>query len=597
MIHRTLLASLLCASFLFAQNAGHSQAQPGKFTQAHAVAISATPAGVTFRLSFEGEHRTFHRGEPIPVTFSFTSDKPNAFQLIHFDLPFSESVEIDPEAGTTAPDADILKGNGFSGNAYMPEPDILSKAPVHSITLLNTYFRFDTPGHYRIFAVTQNVLSTAPLTTPPVKATETASDIIDFDIVPDDPAWERSQLNIIKKNLKSNDATIAANAERDLEFLGTNDAVTEILQRLKGSPQYPWPLIKSLFAARDRRFVVDSLTNTISSPDFAVSEDLLTALARLDVTMRHPLKERTTVGILGITQEEMDREKVIANEQPVILAGYYRMLQNGLDAKRGRARAVSLVTLLNNAAKNPHAIGMDIEQSRRVAATLRTSLPLLSEVEQAQLLSGPAWPALKQLDIVPYLDWASRLHGTINGDTDNYDLREAAIKRLMEVNPTDARSIILKDIRSGEPEMGFDTLEMLPDAEIPSLDPVFKKNLVSGNGSALVYCLLISRYATRALLPLTRSVYPIEGDPIANNYLLTYFLRVDEKFAEKLIDQELRQQIRDKQYMGLLSSMVDARPTPALERIVRAHLHDRDKTIANDAKNALARIADNKKVK
>jgi len=589
MIRRVLFIPILCATFSLGSIPAKAQiAQPDSFTQINANAMAANPAGVELHLSLEGGRKTFHMGEPIPITYSFTSSKRGAYQLIKWNTQFFDTFTCDPAASVAESDADLFKSNVFNINGYAPAPVTLGIYPTKEVKLLNSYCRFISPGHYRIYATCGRVTTRSAAMGQSNKPASVTSDILELDIAPDDPAWDNAQLDTLRKNLHSSDEAVQANAQRDLAFLGTNDAVTETLKQLNGSPLYANRIIDSLFEARDRKFVIDSLKNALVDPNFAVTDNLIDALARLDITMRHPLLHPSAGPDHAYTVEAIEREKLIFRERPTVLAVYCKILQDAIERKTGRAKAMSIVTLLTNAAKYPDTFVISAAQRRAMAAALRASLPLLSKTEQSFVLSGPCWPAIKPLDIAPYLKEASCLPGTIISDPDNYDLRDAAVKRLLEVSPADARNIIISDIRSGNPQIGYDTLQMLPDIEIPSLDPTFKNYLPKGNVTSPTYATFVSRYATKALLPTALAVYPKVVDTTAIESLLTYVLRVDEPLGRKMADAELTR--REKQGYILLPNLITTKPTPAIERLVQSHLHDKNKATAAEAKMALDRL-------
>jgi len=571
---------------------------PDHFTQAHTNAVAANPKGVTLHLSLDGDRKTFHRGEPIPVTLSFTCDKPKAFQLYHWNIQDVYTFVFDPEKGVIELTSYPNKIQIFNPNTHVPDPIPLSKIPARTAALLNDEYRFDSPGHYRIFAVTDTLQQTDSVPAHSQSPVSVASDIAELDILPNDPVWEASQLNDIKSKLQSNNEAVKAAAQRDLTFLCTNDAVTEILRLLKDSPRHPEQLINSLADARDQHFVVRALRDTLSDPDFAVSDPLLKMFELRDINIRYPFAQIALERDPGkALQKQRELMTIAIKAEPVIWGSYLRALQTGIEAKHGHAKAVSIITLLTNSAKGPHAVLMDATHRRRMADTLHSSLPVLSESEQSQLLSDPCWPVAKYAHLGKFLERASRLDISINGNHDTYRLRNAALRRLLEVRPKAARNIILNDIRSGDPKIDTEILEMLPDTEIPSLDPVFKKYLTPQEWTNLLYSDLVYRYATRALERHIKSIYPELADTESNLYLLSYFLRVDEPYGRRMINRSLLKQLKEDWGVSLLSSLVFLNPTPAVKRIVRAHLHDRHKGIAYNARVAFSLLKSGKRVK
>lgn len=560
---------------------------PDAFTQAQASTAAKNPANVRFQLVLPEGRTAFHQGEPITITESFTSDRPGAYQLQVWNMPAVDELHIDPASGAAVPDADSPRQHVFFFHGFAPAPQPLDAKPATVPIVLNRYFRFDRPGHYRLYATSHRV---DPLPVPRSSVwprTTAASEIVELEILPSDPTWERSQLDAIRKDLDSPDQGTSRAASTALRYLATDDAAREMLSRLKSAPENGDDFIAGLYEARDRSFVLDRLKNALGDPNFAVSEPLLTALVRLDITARHPLPESASDGGMEGYHRRVEWEKQIAQETPKVEEKYLRMLRDAQTEKRNRARGVSLATLLVMEAQTP-GDRTSPGETHAQAASLRPLLGALTPEEQAQLISGPAWNALRSTGIAPYLEQASRLHGTIRDTPEVYDLRMAAIKRLISVRPGEARDIILGDIRSGKPELGFQALAMLPDGEIPALDPILKR---SYDGTELahnqVILGLIGRYASRSLLPFARSLYPSFHNPPEQAYLLAYFLRVDDPRGRALVDGILSQQSRDQKTCYLLQELADAIPSPTVERTVRAHLGDKDPRIAADARTAM----------
>lgn len=572
----------LCALRVCAQDDG--------FAQAQAATAAKNPVGVRFQLILPGGRAAFHQGEPISITESFTSDRPGAYQLQVWNFLTFDEFHIGPASGAAVPDADTPRPYVFFFHGFAPAPQPLDTKPATVPIVLNRYFRFDSPGHYRLYATSHRV---DPLPVPRSSVwprTTTASEIADFEVLPADPAWERSQLDAIRKDLDSSDQGTSRAAATTLRYLATNDAVREMLARLKSAPENGDDFIAGFYEARDRNFVVDRLKDALADPNFAVSEPLLNVLVRLDITARHPLPESASNGGMEGYRHRVEWEKLIAQETPKVEEKYLRTLREAQAEKRGRARGISLATLLVMEAQTP-GNRTSPGEAHAQAASLRPLLDTLTPEEQARLLSGPAWNALRSTDIVPYLEQASRLHGTIRDTPEIYGLHMAAIKRLISVRPAEARDIILSDIRSGKPEMGFQALAMLPDGEIPTLDQILKRSYIGHDGTELahnqVILGLIGRYASRSLLPFAQSLYPSFHNPPEQAYLLAYFLRVDSLHGRALVDDILSEQSRDQKTCYLLQELADAIPGPAVERTVRAHLGDKDPRIAADARTAM----------
>lgn len=143
-------------------------------------------------------------------------------------------------------------GGGLRG---MPE---LSDKPEVVAAELNEWIRFDKPGHYRLYVVSGRVSSKRDPDDRYGSGTSTAavSNVVEFDILPADDKWARQALNEAKAVLGRPDGDQRA----ALRFLGTTDAASEMVRRLRGS---------------DHNCDFESTFGLISSPhrDFVISRN------------------------------------------------------------------------------------------------------------------------------------------------------------------------------------------------------------------------------------------------------------------------------------------------------------------------------------
>ena len=69
------------------------------------------------------------------------------------------------------------------------------------------------------------------------------------------------------------------------------------------------------------------------------------------------------------------------------------------------------------------------------------------------------------------------------------------LTRLNELSPSDAREVILADMRKENPRFPARVLAILPDKELPEMDAVLREHLQSKDGNVDTTAELIERYA------------------------------------------------------------------------------------------------------
>ena len=544
--------------------------------------------GVSLHLSLAGTATIFHMGEPIPVTLSFTGSAPGKYQLISGYLSTLDEFHVDRAADVARPILDLpIRGESTMGAVPINE----KPSDVHAV--VNTWYRFDKPGHYRVYVVSDRV-EPDPLPAVEVEpAPRSASDVIEFDILPDDPVWDRAQFVAARKDIDAEDENMRRHARMTYAYLGTEDVIRDVARRLCGAPVWDDGLADILYSARRRAFAVETLKDELHKPDAAVTGRLLEAMARLELTGRYPLPGGDTPGAESTGVLRLEREWRIKAQEPALIAAYCRSLQDAIGLKRGRARAVSIVALLGEDAKVRRGNKARTASEQRLAASLYPILGSLTAAQQRDLLVDPAYNAIKGPKLVPYLKRVVRIDAQINGDCDQYDLREAAVHRLYEISPSAGRQAILDNITSAKMDMDFGTLTMLPDREIPALDPVLKRNLLKADGAEMAACLMIARYASPALLSDAETwcrqmiADPDHSDPDALDYLIAYVLRVDDRRGAPLLRKAIAQRTKRSANAAILSGIIPSLHTPQFERVLRAHVTDPDPAVAGDARRAL----------
>jgi hypothetical protein len=163
--------------------------------------------------------------------------------------------------------------------------------------------------------------------------------------------------------------------------------------------------------------------------------------------------------------------------------------------------------------------------------------------------------------------------------------------QILELAPSDARDVLVREIRNPRTGLKAATLGRLEDATIPELDASLLERLrgqldgtAEGPPELTVY--LIHRYATPKIYAGVREVYAKKAGLWAcaiQTPLLAYFLRADEKDGMALIDQALAPNGKTGCHHSLLREVAALRWVPALEKTALARLWGADAEVAGNA--------------
>ncbi len=610
--HLVLLVILLLACLRPASADGAPD-----FEAARLKSVAANPPGVSLTLSLPGGRTQFHQGEVIPLTAVFASSLPKAYQFNtgpgDRQLPWnSDSFQVDALTGVTDPLRvyyDHEFGEAYSGAG--PHFQDLTAQPVLVPYTLNEWLRFDAPGRYRVYLTSGRVINAGG----PHQnlflfhGRATASNGVDLEILPRDPAQDAQTLQQALPLFNADGFDYRTQAARQaavgtVRFLETPDAVRAMVARYShindiyffSSPAY-FQTRLGLFGFPQPAFVAQEMERRIADPDFPVfllfMQDL--AQTQLLATYTRPLPPFAAADSEG----DKKRQKSLRERRDALAALTEQdrgRLAAAVPTKRGRARAVSLYTLLQMGYAH-----QDAAEHRDLARALLPVFDDLTPEEQngllddggEALLRGPdVLPILRRLCARPLLDPdknASRAY-------EEMQIHSLALRRLMGLSPTEGRALLLTEIKSPHPRVDLSTLCSLPDRRLPALDTVLAANLEiyrqNRKGSEQIPTRLVERYGTRGILPRVKAAYGDEGNGWGSDgksNLLAYFLRTDHAYGVKRMETALASRTESFHYRYILSGVAALVPglDPDVERLAVLHLHDPDPEVVANAANTL----------
>lgn len=574
-------------------------------------AVTANPPDVSLTLRLSDGKTQFHRGEVIPLTAVFASRLPGAHQLNtdpgSRDLQWGgDAFHVDAPTGAADPLRvyyDHEFGEAYSGPGPRFQP--LTAQPVAIPYILNEWLRFDAPGRYRVYLTSGRVVDAGKRRQDVLffQGRATASNAVDLEILPGDPAWDARTLqqalplfNAEGDDPQKQDARQAA--VRTVRFLGTPAAVRAMIARYGrlteydswNSPAY-YQTRLGLFGFPQPAFVIQEMGRRIADPDFPIFTFFLNDLAQTQFLAAYPQPVPPFVSNDPVKEKERQASLRRRGDALTTLTEQERVrLAAAVPAKRGRARAVSLYTVF--ASDYAH---QDTAAHRELARALVPVFDQLPPEEQTYLLEDDDWREIRGLAMLPSL---RRLyaHPQTKEAYDAVSMRSLALRRLTELSPAEGRTLLLAEIRSPNPRVDLPTLCSLPDRTLPALDTVLAANLEiyqrDPKGSEQIPTRLVERYGTQVALPQVKAAYGDGGSGWGSDgksNLLAYFLRTDHAYGVRQMERTLASRTGSFHYRYILSGVAALipGPDPDMERLAVAHLHDPDPEVAADAAKTL----------
>lgn len=576
------------------------------FEAARLKASAANPPGVSLTVSLPLGRTQFHQGEVIPLTAVFASRLPKTYRLNtgpgDRELWDSDAFQVDNAAGAPDPLAVYYDHQfGFSYNGPGPFSRPLGARPLAVPFVLNEWLRFDAPGRYRVYLTSGRVMDVGkqPQSIFSAQGRATASNAVEFEVLPGDPAWDARTLRQALPLLGAgsfNDGTQDARmaAARTVRFLETPDALRAMVALYGRLTEFDswnssiyYQMRMGLLGYPQPTLVIQEMERRIADPDFPVFSFFLSDLAQARFLAAYPQLFPPFVPhdpVADKARQALLQKRLAALR--VLDEQGNKDLTNALPAKRARARAVSLATLFGTG-----YIYTDTAAHRALARVLVPVFDDLTPEEQSSLLGDDTWPLLRVPAMLPHL---RRLYA--NPQTkeayDAVSMRSLALRRLRALAPAEGRTLLLAEIKSAKPRVDDTTLCSLPDRTLPSFDPLLVRNLENSlpSGEGDLQSRLVERYATRAVLSHIRALS--RGEDAASycatqSNLIAYFLRTDHAYGLKQMRKVLATRKKTGCYRFVLGEVAALAPGPDVERLAVAHLHDPDTPVVADAVKTL----------
>jgi hypothetical protein len=561
---------------------------PRAFAQT-ATAASAQPnSDVEVRLSLAGEKSVYRAGEPVRLVLSFKSSASGYRLNTTATKPASpiDDVIISTDAGVTHWLDEYSAGYRYSPD-YMALEE-LSSSPKRVALVLNDWVRFDRPGRYAVRVKTARVMRSngphevGPL--PPLTTNEVA-----FEIVAMSAAEEESEVKRLSALLDAatKDWKEEARVSEELSYLtgepSTREKVRRYLTPTGVSGNVAQNLSLGLAMARDRALTVRLFEAALRDTQRPATQQLLGMLTGLRLLLESPPHDAPTWTPTPATMMEASGEKLRADER--VRQEYVRELAASLPRRAGESRRTTAMTVLLNLPKEPGQAAQIVGGVREI---LLREFDSLSPYDREYLLRYQ-WESLRDSSLVPALE---RMLAGAHASGD-FQVRTAALMRLMEFDKQRARPFVVAELRDVSSFADLDVLSSLDEETLSDADeallPQIRTLAAPGPNADFVRLrqrsLLAARFASPAIYDGLMEVYEKWGSKWqvdARGAMLGYFARYNEAQAAPLIEQALAE-TPSGQDQSFLTDLTRANYNGAIDAILRARLEGAEPQAAGTA--------------
>jgi len=584
------------------------------FKQRHTRDVAQNPPDVSFVLSTKDGQNTFHPGEAIPVVLEFSSSAPNKYRLNGATYDRSGRLRIEEFVLDREDVIDPLRdyfGTGVMGGIAggLRGYPILETQPYRIELFLNDWFRFETPGKYRLYLKSHR-LSRERLISEPGESRlidfAPVSNILTLNISEPDPAWEAGKLadlEAVFESPKKPPEEELDRARKELTYLGSPDAIRLIFARARHSPDELDSF--ALISSPHRDLVIDEFDRFVAEPDTVLSSWIIRLRTLFDYVRKYSPKplpmyfwEVPPVDrdkLLEAIEVEMEaRRKQFEGMLRERAIGYIPLIGGKSEAARDES-ARSIAELAPAEAK---AAGLvEPEDFGMTRVQLIASFEFLAEDRQWALLTKK-WGLVRGPDMLPVLTRVVERASPkrLPPSADGYSLwhgatgiAEIALQRLFQMAPEEGKRIVLRDIATSMPRFPYFAVSELPAQNIREADPVFAENL-KGNPAGTIP--LIAKFGTSTLAIQVRSTYLAKKWSCAEEqWFVAYLMRVlstDE--ARNILTHAMSLRTDRGCFRGLLPGVGRVTWNSLIEQEAVAKLDDPDPEVAANAASALARF-------
>lgn len=538
---------------------------------------------VLLEVSIANSQTAFHIGEAIPLKLTYRSKIEKRYQLNMARYDRSGRMDYERFVVTPAEGAvDPLPNHpgsmgGLTSHQYLkPEPAIIE-------INLNEWIRFSQPREYRLTVFSSRATTRSPETSSSESPVIARSNEIQIKITSASPEWQKQTLQEALKaldaprprdpNQLTADAALRGKAVETLRFLGTAEAVREMIKRRNDQESDAYYIYQmGIITSPARAAARSAMEEALADPDQPIDSGFLYVLRVINT-------DPGAATALWRQEQRRAMERLLAV----------------LPVKRGKALTISLSTVVNEA-WNGEGLAKDLMD--KLVSQLVSVFDQLPVREQNALL-GYRWDQIKSPALLPLLKRRAGIYQNFpemrdSGAYESLQLSANALLHWYEMDPESARPAIIAEIMRPRPRYGVQVLGVLPEKTLPEVDSALAEHFLANedlDGSEHLAS-LIARYATEAVLPrITERLDRRIGKWACSIQapILAYALRSDPSIARPRIEKAVA--ARGANFSAcnhsLFSAVAAIHYDPVLEEIAIRSLDDDDPEVALSAAGML----------
>lgn len=597
------------------------------FDLRHQFELSANPPDLFYQLTIPEPRRAFQVGELIPIRLSFSSTSLNKYKLnaASYDrsgrLPTEEFTIEQADVADPYRDYYYMGLEGMITGGIRGYP-ILEPKPFWIDLTLNDWFRFDKPGRYRLYLKSHR-LSRESRPGESRRATVSfpvVSNILTVDIIPRSDGWEKEKLASIRKTMTESPRIIVDRAGRQVPFdseleqrkwrsldelrgLASEAALRLSFELGRQSGEGPDTLL--LYALPNRARAIRMLHDYLADPAVPFSQWSLSTYAAMkwiatDALQPIPLTTRVIFHEWRASLLWLSLEGRRVGFDGVLRQEALRLIPSVLK-KSASAREASGLAIA--AFAKPEALTAGLVPRRDYGLSRRQLIDSFARFDEQrrQELLNDRWDLIRGPEMIPVLEaminsvkpepGPSDIPAKLAWTTNEQSRAELALRRLRDVDPSRADTILIRDISSMRPRFPNIAFQALPARSIPETDAALAARLKS---EPLAVLALVARFGTERHAPAMRALLNRRFRECWNQeQIVTYFVRVFPGNGPGQGTEVLNQAMADREGRGCHHSLLGQISfivwNPAIEQAALTSLNDSDPEVAASAAQVLSR--------
>ncbi|MGI8495266.1 MAG: hypothetical protein ACR2L1_08145 [Pyrinomonadaceae bacterium] len=530
---------------------------------------------VKLQISFTGEKTVYQMGEPIKLILSYTSTEPG-YVVERYYSPRFDDVIVSPTDGVYDW---LYRLNRLYSYDDVSMREKLSESPVKIDITVNDLVRFDKPGKYKIKVVSRRVSGSKEELSFRSQPTLLSSNEIELEVKEMSQIDERAE---VKRITALMDSATNLNQhqiyKRDFDYLTGDASTVEKVHRFLNPPVYggvTWlDSGKGLDIARNKTLAIKLLEAVFRDLNREPSRELIGKLVTLRILLEDERQPNRAANSEQLWKERDSRSSELNQ-------AYYAELLDSLSKRSGKSQIVTAYTIFTS-------LPRDDTSSAAFNITKTFLLEKFDELTpygRVELLDR-FWDKIKNPSLVPSLE--KILLG--KEPTPAWQVRDNALKRLIEIDQKRARPFVINEIRDPDSFINPDILVKLDDKFLPETDDALLeqiKNLAATNDNRMRLNLqfkltLAARYATAKIYGEMLEVYKKYGanwPTERSGPLLSYLARHNDEETLPLIEEQLNKS-GDRSGFNFFYTVTKTGFTKGMEKLLQKRLESDDQQIA-----------------